>query len=106
MHKLQTFKSFSHVQITYEDVVMAALETGYITHEEVELVLTYDDLWNKETSKLMKALRFVFKLGGTAVFYLPPPYNILGGIGIALINAKIIYKKDGSDYENPAALFN
>lgn len=106
MLKTNSFKTFSHVTITFEDVVMAALETGYISHEEVELALTYDDLWNKEDSKLMQALKVVFKIGGTAVFYLPPPYNIIGGITVALINAKIIYKKDGADYENPAALFN
>lgn len=106
IHKLQTFKSFAGKKITYIDVVLAALETGYITHEEVELVLTYDDLWNKQESKLMEAIRFTFRIGSTAVFYLPPPYNIIGGIGVALINAKIIYRKDGSDYESPAALFN
>ena len=106
IYKTNSFKSFSHVEIKYEDVVMAALETGYITHEEIELVMQYDDLWNKEESKLVKALRVVWGIGSTAIFYLPPPYNILGGIVVALINAKIINKKDGADNDNPAALFN
>jgi hypothetical protein len=104
--KTNSFNSFAGLKITYEEVIMAALETGYITHEEVEMALIYDDLWNKEKSKLAIALQTVWGIGSTAVFFLPPPYNIIGGIGVALINSNIIYKKDGADNDHPASLFN
>ena len=102
----QMYESFGSVEIKYEDIVLAALETGYITHEEVGLALTYDDIWNKEESKLMQAAKLTMRVGGTAVFYLPPPYNVIGAIGVALINAKIINKPKGEDNDNPYSIFN
>jgi hypothetical protein len=100
------YSAFSNLKINFEDLVMAGLETGYITHEEVAMVLQYDDLWNKQESKLWKAIKLTLGIGGSAVFYLPPPYNIVGAIGIALINSGIIEKKTGEDNDNPNSLFN
>ena len=106
IYNTNMYKSFSNVKITYEDIIMASLETGYISHEEVQLALEYDDLWNKNESKLMKAVKFTLRIGGSAVFYLPPPYNIIGAVGVALINALFINKPKGEDNDNPASLFN
>lgn len=100
------FKTLDHLKIGYEDIVMASLETGYITHEEVSIALQYDDLWNKKESKLWKAIKFSMGVGGMAVFYLPPPYNVVGAIGVALINSGIIEKKAGEDNDNPNSIFN
>ena len=100
------YNAFAHLKVDFEDIVMAGLEAGYITHEEVAMVLQYDDLWNKQESKLWKAIKFTMGIGASAVFYLPPPYNIVGAIGVALINAGIINKKTGEDNDNPNALFN
>lgn len=100
------YGAFSHLKIDYIDLVLAGLETGYITHEEVAIVLQYDDLWNKQESKLWKAIKFTMGIGGAAVFYLPPPYNVVGAIGVALINAGIINKPTGEDNDNPNSIFN
>lgn len=105
IYNLQMFKAFSNVKVEFEDIVLAALETGYITHEEVGLALKYDDLWNREKSKLAKALGLVMRVGGMAVFYLPPPYNVIGAIGVTLINAKVINKPRGENNDNPTSIF-
>lgn len=106
LFQTNNYQTLQHLKIGYEDIVMAALETGYITHEEVSIALQYDDLWNKRESKLWKAIKFSVGVGGVAVFYLPPPYNVIGAIGVALINSGFIERKTGEDNDNPNSIFN
>lgn len=40
----QMMEIFQKKNILYEDIVMAALETGYITHQDIEFVVNYDNL--------------------------------------------------------------
>lgn len=106
MFETNYFKHLQHLKIAYEDIVLAALETGYISHEEVSIALQYDDLWNKQESKLWKAIKISMGIGSMAVFYLPPPYNIIGAISVALLNSGVIQKKSGEDNDNPNSIFN
>lgn len=99
MLEAQMMDTFNGLKITYEDLVMAAFETGYITIEDISLVVRYDDLWNPETSKFERVSGFVFKIAGYTTFFLPPPWNIIGTIAIGVVEG-IVEKKNSTGVEN------
>ncbi len=103
---LSSSKTFAGVKITYEDVIMAALETGYISHHDIEYVIKYDDLWNPEISPWKKFKDYTLSFAGTAAFYLPPPWNVIGAVGLVFVNTKLSSKKGHENHENPANIFN
>lgn len=100
---LQMMDTFVGLNITYDDVVSAAFETGYISIEDITYVVRYDDLWNPETSKYERVSNFVFKIAGYSSFFLPPPWNIVGAIAIGVVEG-IVSKKfqTGAENDNPA----
>lgn len=85
MVALQMMKSFQAVAISYEDLVMASLETGYISLDDIEYVTKYDDLWNPEINKTERATRMAVSIAGYATFFLPPPWNITAAVGLSII---------------------
>lgn len=104
MTELQMMSNFVKVTITHEDIVMAAFETGYITHEDLEHVIRYDDLWNPEMTKWEKISGFIFKVAGYSNFFVPPPWNVATSIAIGVIEGIVDNKffKNGADNDNPA----
>jgi hypothetical protein len=104
MTELQMMSSFQKITITHEDVVMAALETGYISLEDIEFVIKYDDLWNPHKSTFEKVMGFVFTVGRYSTFFLPPPYNVVASIAMGIAEGIVdnTYFNKGSDHDNPA----
>jgi hypothetical protein len=103
MTELQMMDLFVMEKITHEDIVMAALETGYISLEEIEFVVQYDDLWNPEITKFEKISGFIFQVAGYATFFLPPPWNITASIALGVVEGVVDAKhKKGSENDNPA----
>lgn len=103
MLELQKDAIFANTKITYEDVVMAALETGYISLEEIEYVVAYDDLWNPNISKFERVTGLIFKVAGYTTFFLPPPYNIIASIGLTVVSGLVDkVHKNGAENDNPA----
>jgi hypothetical protein len=101
--ELQMMETFNKVKITHEDVVMAAFETGYITIEDIQYVVKYDDLWNPNTSDFEKAVGFVRTVAGYGTFFLPPPWNITASIALGVIEGAIMKKhRNGAENDNPA----
>lgn len=104
---LQGTDSFNNVRIEYQDLVFAALETGYISIAEIEYALTYDDLWNSKRSFWSKFKSYLWSFGGTASLYLPPPWNIVGAIGLVFVNVKLEKGRNNHEnHENPANIFD
>lgn len=103
MYELQKSTHFKYVAITYDDVIAASLETGLVGKAEVEYILTYDDLWNKEVTFMDKVKGFLFGLGGTATLFLPPPYNVITSLGIVFINSRLGEEKD--DFNDQSHIF-
>ncbi len=102
MVTLQMMTSFRSVQVSYDDVVMAALETGYLSLDDVAYVVKYDDLWNAEVSKSEKMLGFTFMVAGYSTFFLPPPWNVAGALALSIIEGVVDSKKiDGASNDNP-----
>lgn len=101
--ELQMMDVFVNAKITHEDVVMAALETGYISLEEIEFVVRYDDLWNPNITKFEKISGFIFKVAGYTSFFLPPPWNITASIALGVVEGLVSNKfKNGAENDNPA----
>jgi hypothetical protein len=82
-------EAFIGKKLEYEHLIAAAFETGYIKSEELAMVLTFEDFWNPKTPKWKAYANFAFSLAGTAAFYLPPPWNIIGAIGLVLTQTKL-----------------
>lgn len=101
--ELQMMDIFYKIHVTHEDVVMAALETGYITHEDLEFVVKYDDLWNPHKSDFEKITGFIFTAVGYSSFFLPPPWNITASIAIGVVEGLVSNRnKKGTSNDNPA----
>jgi hypothetical protein len=101
--ELQMMDLFNGLKISYADVVMAAFETGYVSLEDLEYVVQYDDLWNPEKSKFERLSGFVFRLGGYGVFLLPTPWNITASLALGIVEGIVDNKtKSGAHNDNPA----
>lgn len=102
MVTLQMTKSFQQLQITYQDLVTASLETGYLSLDDIDYVVKYDDLWNPEVSKYDRIMRTTFTIAGYGTFLLPPPWNVTGALALSIVegiaNSKNI---DGASNDNP-----
>lgn len=98
---LQTMDTFYKKKIRYEEIVMAAYETGYITYEDIEYAVKYDDLWNPEKTRFEKIKSFIFDVGGYATFFAPPPFNVVASLGLTLVEGFIDSKNvKGENNEN------
>lgn len=99
---LQMMSIFNKIDITYEDLVMASLEVGYISLEDIEYVVAYDDLWNPTTSKYERVSGMVFKIAGYATFFLPPPFNIVASLALGIVEGIVDSKNvNGASNDNP-----
>lgn len=101
---LQMMDTFNKLTISYTDVVVAAYETGYITHEDLEFVVKYDDLWNPEMTRWEKISNFVFNVAGYSSFFIPPPWSVVTSIVLTVVEGVVEDKffKNGAQNDNPA----
>lgn len=91
---------FKNTTIGYEDLVTAAYETGLIKSEELDLILKFEDFWNPKEPKWKVYLSFTFSIVGTASYYLPPPWNIVGALGLAVTQMAIDSKQKTPDSDD------
>jgi hypothetical protein len=104
---LQMTKSFQKLKITYEDVVMASFETGYISFDDIEYVVKYDDLWNPNISKTERMLKMTFNIAGYATFLLPAPWNVTAALGLSIMEGIVESKNvNGANNDNANAIIN
>jgi hypothetical protein len=89
MAEVMRSSAFQGTNLEYEDLIAAAFETGYIKSEELDHILKFEDFWNPQQPRWRSYTNFVFSLAGTATFYLPPPWNIIGAIGLVLTQSRV-----------------
>ena len=103
MTELQMMDIFIGIRITFEDIVVAAYETGYITVEDIEYVVKYDDLWNPTTSNFEKVVGFVGTVARMGSIFVPIPWNIPTSIALGIAEGLILNtRKNGAENDNPA----
>jgi hypothetical protein len=100
MAEVMRSEAFRYSGVEYEDLIAAAFETGFIKSEELDHVLKFEDLWNPKTPKWKKYANFAFSLAGSASFYLPPPFNIIGAIGLVLVQSKLVNGEQQPDEDD------
>jgi len=99
---LQNSPIFAGIQIDFVDLITAALETGVIGQEQVNSMLTMDDLWNPYVPAWKKWSALGFRTAGIATGFIPAPFNLLGAVGLVLIEANL--PKDVVT-DNPNSIF-
>ncbi len=98
MGEIMRSEAFKGTKLEYSHLIAAAFETGFIKSEELDYILKFEDFWNPKIPKWKTYANFAFSLAGTATFYLPPPWNIIGSIGLILAQGKYVY---GDEEANP-----
>lgn len=88
---------FINTAVNYEDLVTAAYETGLLKSEELELILKFEEFWNPKDPKWKAYAGFAFSILGTATFYLPPPWNIVGAIALIVTQTQLNKGQDKPD---------
>lgn len=89
MAEVMRSEVFRNKNLEYEHIIAAAFEAGFIKTEELNYVLRFEEFWNPSVPKWKAYMNFATSLAGTAVFYLPPPWNLVGAIGLVLTQTKI-----------------
>jgi hypothetical protein len=89
MAEIMRSEAFRSKNLEYEHLIGAAFEAGFIRSEELNYVLRFEEFWNPSVPKWKAYMNFASSLAGTAVFYLPPPWNLIGAIGLVLTQTKI-----------------
>jgi uncharacterized protein YeaO (DUF488 family) len=89
MAEVMRSDAFRGTGFEYSHLIAAAFESGFIKTEELDYVLKFEDFWNPKVPKWKAYSDFAFGLAGSASFYLPPPWNILGAIGLVLTQSKV-----------------
>jgi hypothetical protein len=100
---LEGMDLFNGTKIYYDEVVMAAFETGYLSIEDIEFAVRYDDLWNPTQTRFERISGFIFSFTGYATFFVPPPYNVTASLGLAIIQGIVNSSNvKGEDNDNAA----
>jgi hypothetical protein len=89
MAEVMRSEAFKNKNLEYEHLIAAAFEAGFIRSEELNYILRFEEFWNPSVPKWKAYMNFASSLAGTAVFYLPPPWNLIGAIGLVLTQTKI-----------------
>lgn len=91
MAELMRGDLFKGTGISYEDIISSAYETGLIKSSELDQILKFEEFWNpKAPSRFRTYAQFAFSVAGTATFYLPPPFNLVGAIALMFTQSRIM----------------
>jgi hypothetical protein len=90
MAEIMRSEAFKNTSLDYDHLIAAAYETGIVKSDDLEYVLKFEDFWNPKTPKWQAYARFAFSLAGTATFYFPPPWNVLGALGLIFTQTKVL----------------
>ena len=97
MGEVMRSEAFRNTGLEYSHLIAAAYEAGFIKSEELDYILKFEDFWNPKIPKWKTYANFAFSLAGTATFYLPPPWNIIGAIGLVMAQGKYVYGDPEAD---------
>lgn len=90
MAEVMRSDAFRGTGLEYDHLIAAAFEAGFIKSHELDQVLKFEDFWNPKTPRWKAYANFAFSIAGSATFYLPPPWNIIGAIGLVLTQTKLV----------------
>lgn len=80
---------------TFDDVVVASVETGFIHASELDAAMGVDDIWNPKVSGWTKLVNVLKKYGSTALVLIPNPFSFWASLAITLAETAITKKAQG-----------
>ncbi len=96
---------FSGKMVTFEDVIMAALETGAVNGDQINTILNVKELWDPKVTFNQKMQSFMLKIGGPAMILVPPPFNQLVALGVIFLQSVAGKQKIKSAEERGISIF-
>jgi hypothetical protein len=100
MAEIMMSNTFRGSGVRYEDLISAAFETGFIKSDELDHVLKFEEFWNPKNSRWRTYANFAFSLTGTASFFLPTPFNVIGAIALVITQSRLMDKKKNDSDDN------
>lgn len=94
VEELKLSSLFTGRSPTFDEVILASVETGFIHAKELDAALAVDDLWNPKVPGWQKAWNITKKYGTTALILIPPPGNLWASLAVGLVEA-FVQKKAG-----------
>ncbi len=94
MAEIMRSDAFKNTGFTYEHIIAAAYETGFVKSAELDHVLKFEDFWNPKVDRRKSYENFAFQVAGSASVFLPPPFNIIAAMGLVISQSVIISKQD------------
>jgi len=89
---------FSGQNFDYEDIIMAAYETGIISSKDLNYVLKFEEFWNPKISRWKRLANLSLNIAGSATFLLPSPFNYISAIALIFTQSAI---SNGTDTIDP-----
>jgi len=80
---------------TFDDVIVASVETGFIHASELDAAMGVDDIWNPKVSGWTKLVNVLKKYGATALVLIPNPFSFWASLAITLAETAITKKTQG-----------
>jgi hypothetical protein len=81
---------------TFDEVVLASVETGFLHASELDAAMGVDDVWNPKVSGWSKVVTLVKKYGGTVLLLIPNPISFWAGLALTLAETLITKKTQGA----------
>lgn len=101
MNELKLDPSFNGASPSYEDIIIAAFETGVVAADDLTDLSEMEDLWNPQRTFLDKSMVWIRAFVPVATILIPPPYNIIASLAVVII--EITTQKPEPTYDH--ALF-
>lgn len=94
IEELKLEKPFAGKNPTFDEMLIASLETGLIPAEKLDRVLAIDDLWNPDMPSWQKTWNIVKKISTVGRIFIPPPGNTIASLAVALVEIFMKKKAD------------
>ncbi len=94
MLELNNSSLFQGNQFSYQDVITAAFEAGYVNGAEIEEIQRLEELWNPKKSIFQKLRFWIQTTVSVGTVLVPPPWNFLGVLALIVIDT---YTTTGDD---------
>lgn len=89
MEDVKLNKYFSGHQPEYLDLITASYEIGLIAGEEVDAIVSLEEMWNPKKTFWDKAGIWIQTFSSVATIVIPPPYGFIPALALVVIQATV-----------------
>lgn len=80
---------------SFDDVIIASVETGFVRASELDAAMGVDNVWNPRVSGWAKVMSVVKKYGSTSLILIPTPYTFWASLVLTLAETLVQKKTQG-----------